>query len=92
MLNLNNIGRPLCRIEGGKYANHLVSVTDSFHQQQEQETEGGEGGLGDCGEGGAGEGGCLWEAHGVMGEECVRWWCVAPQRPSIQSGCVLFEL
>jgi hypothetical protein len=44
MLNLNNIGKPLCRIEGGKYANHVVSVTDSFQQQQE-ETEAGEGGL-----------------------------------------------
>ena len=33
MLNLNNVGRPLCKIEGGKYAGHLVSVSDHFKQE-----------------------------------------------------------
>ena len=42
MLNLRNVGRPLCKIDGGKYANHVVSVSDQFRQpgDEEGETEG----------------------------------------------------
>ena len=29
MLNLNKVGRPVCKIVGGKYNGHLVSVGDS---------------------------------------------------------------
>ena len=29
MLNLNKVGRPVCKIVGGKYNGHLVSVSDS---------------------------------------------------------------
>ena len=36
MLNLNNVGRPLCKIDGGKYANHVVSVSDQFRQPGEE--------------------------------------------------------
>jgi hypothetical protein len=39
MLNLNGVGRPLCRIDGGKYANHVVSVSDQFRQPGEEERE-----------------------------------------------------
>lgn len=35
MLNLNKVGRPLCKIEGGKYANMIVSVSDKFASQEE---------------------------------------------------------
>ena len=28
MLNLNKVGRPLCKIDGGKYDGHLISVSD----------------------------------------------------------------
>ena len=28
MLNLNKVGRPLCKIDGGKYDGHVISVTD----------------------------------------------------------------
>ena len=30
MLNLNKVGRPLARIEGGKYNGMIVSVSDNF--------------------------------------------------------------
>jgi hypothetical protein len=30
MLNLNKVGRPLAKIEGGKYSGHIVSVSDQF--------------------------------------------------------------
>ena len=30
MLNLNNVGRPLAKIVGGKYDNKVISVTDKF--------------------------------------------------------------
>ena len=36
MLNLNGIGRPLCRIDGGKYEGHVVSVSDQFKQEGEE--------------------------------------------------------
>ena len=29
MLNLNKVGRPVCKIVGGKYNGHIVSVSDS---------------------------------------------------------------
>ena len=44
MLNLNNVGRPLCKIDGGKYANHVVSVSDQFRQPGDE--QGGEEGDG----------------------------------------------
>ena len=34
MLNLNSIGRPICKIEGGKYDGHVISVSDGRHQQE----------------------------------------------------------
>ena len=30
MLNLNKVGRPLAKIDGGKYNGHVVSVSDQF--------------------------------------------------------------
>jgi energy-coupling factor transporter ATP-binding protein EcfA2 len=30
MLNLNKVGRPLAKIDGGKYSGHVVSVSDQF--------------------------------------------------------------
>ena len=30
MLNLNDVGRPLAKIVGGKYDNKVISVTDKF--------------------------------------------------------------
>ena len=30
MLNLNDVGRPLAKIVGGKYNNKVISVTDKF--------------------------------------------------------------
>ena len=41
MLNLNNVGRPLCKIDGGKYAGHVVSVSDQFRQEGEEQAEDG---------------------------------------------------
>ena len=29
MLNLNKVGRPVCKIVGGKYNGHIVSVSDA---------------------------------------------------------------
>ena len=29
MLNLNKVGRPMCKIVGGKYNGHIVSVSDA---------------------------------------------------------------
>ena len=37
MLNLNKVGRPLCKITGGKYANMIVSVTDQFNNNNTEE-------------------------------------------------------
>ncbi len=30
MLNLNKVGRPLAKIDGGKYRGRMVSVSDQF--------------------------------------------------------------
>ena len=37
MLNLNKVGRPLARIDGGKYSGHVVSVSDQFANANQQE-------------------------------------------------------
>ena len=37
MLNLYKVGRPLCKIDGGKYTGHVISVTDKFHQPEHGE-------------------------------------------------------
>jgi len=34
MLNLNKIGRPLAKIDGGKYGGHIVSVSDQFNDNK----------------------------------------------------------
>ena len=41
MLNLNKVGRPLARIDGGKYSGRVVSVSDQFsnHNGKEQESD-----------------------------------------------------
>jgi predicted AAA+ superfamily ATPase len=39
MLNLNKIGRPLCKIEKGRYNNMLVSVTDQFNNKEDEESD-----------------------------------------------------
>ena len=38
MLNFNEIGRPLCRIVGGKYDRKVISVSDKFSSKDEDET------------------------------------------------------
>ena len=40
MLNLNKVGRPLARIDGGKYNGHTVSVSDQFANQQGKTDQG----------------------------------------------------
>ena len=35
MLNLNDVGRPLATIVGGKYERKVVSVSDKFHKEDE---------------------------------------------------------
>ena len=35
MLNFNKIGRPLCKIEGGKYNNQIISVSDKFNDNDD---------------------------------------------------------
>ena len=37
MLNLNKVGRPLAKIEGGKYSGHIVSVSDQFLNSNDKE-------------------------------------------------------
>ena len=37
MLNLNKAGRPLCRIEGGKYNGQVVSVSDNLTSSKQGE-------------------------------------------------------
>ena len=37
MLNLNKVGRPLARIDGGKYSGCVVSVSDQFANAIQQE-------------------------------------------------------
>ena len=40
MLNLNKVGRPLARIDGGKYSGRVVSVSDQFlNSKQQQEPD-----------------------------------------------------
>jgi hypothetical protein len=36
MLNLNKVGRPLAKIDGGKYSGHVVSVSDQFLNSKEK--------------------------------------------------------
>jgi energy-coupling factor transporter ATP-binding protein EcfA2 len=36
MLNLNKVGRPLAKIDGGKYSGHVVSVSDQFLNNKEE--------------------------------------------------------
>ena len=38
MLNFNEIGRPLCRIVGGKYDKKVISVSDKFSSKDDGET------------------------------------------------------
>ena len=37
MLNLNKVGRPLARIEGGTYNGMIVSVSDHFARNADEE-------------------------------------------------------
>lgn len=39
MLNLNKVGRPLSKIDGGKYNGHVVSVSDNLTQHPEAEQD-----------------------------------------------------
>ena len=39
MLNLNKVGRPLAKVEGGKYSGHVVSVSDHFANDAEEDEE-----------------------------------------------------
>jgi hypothetical protein len=39
MLNLNKVGRPLARIDGGKYSGRVVSVSDQFLNSKQQEPD-----------------------------------------------------
>jgi predicted AAA+ superfamily ATPase len=34
MLNLANIGRPLCKIDGGKYKNYVISFSEAFAEEE----------------------------------------------------------
>ena len=38
MLNFNDVGRPLCRIVGGKYDKTVISVSDKFISKDDDET------------------------------------------------------
>ena len=40
MLNLNKVGRPLAKIDGGKYSGHVVSVSDQFLNNNGKEEKG----------------------------------------------------
>ena len=40
MLNLNKVGRPLARIDGGKYDGRVVSVSDKFASNANEGDEG----------------------------------------------------
>jgi len=40
MLNLNKVGRPLARIDGGKYSGRVVSVSDQFNANQDEASDG----------------------------------------------------
>ena len=39
MLNLNKVGRPLAKIEGGKYNGMIVSVSDHFASNADDEDQ-----------------------------------------------------
>ena len=39
MLNLNKVGRPLAKIDGGKYSGRMVSVSDQFLNSSNQKKE-----------------------------------------------------
>ena len=39
MLNLKKVGRPLTRIDGGKYSGRVVSVSDQFLNSKQQEPD-----------------------------------------------------
>ena len=41
MLNLNKVGRPFARIEGGKYNGMIVSVSDHFSSNADDEDQNG---------------------------------------------------
>ncbi|MFM7978253.1 MAG: hypothetical protein ACKPKO_02965, partial [Candidatus Fonsibacter sp.] len=41
MLNLNKVGRPLARIEGGTYNGMIVSVSDNFASNADDEDQNG---------------------------------------------------
>ena len=38
MINFNDVGRPLCRIVGGKYDKKVISVSDKFSSKDDDET------------------------------------------------------
>ena len=40
MLNLNKVGRPLARIDGGKYSGRVVSVSDQFANDAKEGDDG----------------------------------------------------
>ena len=39
MLNLNKVGRPLAKIDGGKYSGRVVSVSDQFRTNEADSDE-----------------------------------------------------
>ena len=39
MLNLNKVGRPLARIDGGRYSGRAVSTSDQFLNSKQQEPD-----------------------------------------------------
>ena len=39
MLNLNKVGRPLCKVEKGKYNGYIVSVSDQQPNEEEYNEE-----------------------------------------------------
>ena len=40
MLNLNKVGRPLARIDGGKYSGRVVSASDQFANDAKEGDDG----------------------------------------------------
>jgi ABC-type glutathione transport system ATPase component len=39
MLNLNKVGRPLCKVEKGKYNGYIVSVSDQMGGNEDEDKE-----------------------------------------------------
>ena len=39
MLNLNKVGRPLCKVEKGKYNGYIVSVSDQMGSNEDEDKE-----------------------------------------------------